>query len=174
MAERMQVFLTPDGLEVDVTDHFEIRRQRVFFDEVQLVLLHRQRGGGPVPWVFAGLAAMSGLMALPFSFDSDLRNGCLAVASVFALFAAAGFTLTSRVVTVYGKRARARIRYWRAGKAHEVYEEICRAAAAAQPPRSEALPPPLPPSSPSGLDSPLRAFDPLGDDRGDVGPHPVE
>lgn len=131
--ERMRVFRTEGALEVDSTDRYEIRRRRVFFDEVVLATLHRELGGGPYPWVFLAFALLGALLALPFSSEPTPRNIMLAVAAVFGLLSLVTFLLPSWIVTIYGKRARGKIRYrLREGKAREVYGEICRAAAEAQ------------------------------------------
>ena len=37
-------FLTPDGIDVDATQNYEVVRRRVFFDDVHLVTLHHERG----------------------------------------------------------------------------------------------------------------------------------
>jgi hypothetical protein len=109
MAERMRVFRTPEALELDTSDRYEIRRQRVFYDEIVLVTLHRERGGGPYPWFFGGLALIAGLLALAFSSASpQAYNVFLASAGLLALLSAAGFLLTSWIVTVFGIRTRAR------------------------------------------------------------------
>ena len=148
MAERMRVFRTPEALEIDTSDRYEIRRQRVFYDEIVLVTLHRERGGGPYPWFFGGLALIAGLLALAFS-SSDVDaayNVFLASAGLLGLFSVAGFLLTSWNVTVFGKRTRARIRYrLREGRARTVYDEIRQAAAVAQQRSAEVVQEPAPP-----------------------------
>lgn len=156
VGERMRVFRTPDALEVDSSDHYEIQRRRVFLDEVQLVTLHRGLGGGVYPWVLGGLTLLFGfiaavLFAVPDS--TEIRNGFLLATAVLAALAVASGFLPAWTVTVYGRRTRARMRYrFREAKAREVYAEICAAAAEAQ----QALaarqpPPPQPPPLPASL-----------------------
>jgi hypothetical protein len=83
--------------------------------------------------VFLAFALLGALLALPFSSEPTPRNIMLAVAAVFGLLSLVTFLLPSWIVTVYGKRARGKIRYrLRESKAREVYGEICRAAAEAQ------------------------------------------
>ena len=156
MTERMRVFRTPEALELDSSDRYEIRRQRVFYDEIVLVTLHRELGGGPYPWLFGGLALIAGLLALAFmSTGPEVYNVFLASAGGLALLSAAGFLLPSWIVTIFGKRTRARIRYrLRGNRAQTVYDEIRQAAAAAQTlpvatvqepaPPEPSPPPPLP------------------------------
>src|SRR5262249_31203720 len=44
-AERIRVYRTDEALEVVYVSSFQLTMRRVFFDEVQLVTLHRSRGG---------------------------------------------------------------------------------------------------------------------------------
>ncbi len=158
IAERVRVYHTAEALEIDLMEYYNVRRRRVFFDEVQLVTLHSKRGlvAGAVVW--GVLALLVGLAAAGVA-----KNG-----SSQALFAFLAATVTLAVaclvamlvpvwtITVFGKRTRARIRFrLRGGKALRVYEEICRATAEAQ--EAAALrfaaqrpqPPPLPPMPPT-------------------------
>lgn len=163
IAERMRVFRTPEALELDSSDRYEIRRQRVFYDEIVLVTLHRELGGGPYPWFFGGLAIIAGLLALAFSASAaepDVYRVFLASAGFLALLSAAGFLLPSWIVTVFGIRTRARIRYrMRGNRAQTVYDEIRQAAAAAQQSAVATAPSvvpdlPEPPPLPPDLSSP--------------------
>jgi hypothetical protein len=153
--ERLRVFRTDDALEVDSSDRFEIRRRRVFFDEVLLATLHRQLGGGPYPWTFASLALLAGLLSFAFASEPVALRITLGIAAGLAALAIAGFVLPAWIVTIYGKRARAKVRFrLREGKARAFYEDVCRSAAAAQralaerqsPPIVEATEVPLPPA----------------------------
>ena len=152
--ERMRVFRTDEALEVDSSDRYEIRRRRVFFDEVVLATLHRQWGGGPYPWSFASLALLAGLLSLAFTSEPIALGITLGIAGFLGVLALAGFLIPSWIVTVYGKRARARIRIrLREAKARTLYGEICRAAAEAQRALAERQSPPvvevpLPPPAP--------------------------
>jgi hypothetical protein len=138
VGERMRVFRTPDALEVDSSDHYEIQRRRVFLDEVQLVTLHRGLGGGVYPWVLGGLTLFTGFIAaVSFTIPdaTEIRNGFLLATAVLAALAVASGFLPAWTVTVYGRRTRARMRYrFREGKARAVYAEICAAVAEAQSP----------------------------------------
>ncbi|HYH47320.1 MAG TPA: hypothetical protein VEG34_16690, partial [Thermoanaerobaculia bacterium] len=44
LSERVRTYWTAEALEVDRADNYEIRRRRVFFDEILLVTLHNTRG----------------------------------------------------------------------------------------------------------------------------------
>lgn len=167
IAERMRVFRTPEALEVDSSDHYEIQRRRVFFDEVLLVTLHRGIGGGVWPWILGILALFGGLIgAIAFAADEATVGSALLIATgVLAALTVASVFIPAWTVTVYGRRTRARMRYrFREGKARGVYAEICAAAAEAQQALAERhrretpppAPPPLaPPTPPTPPDAPL-------------------
>lgn len=131
--ERVRVFWTDEALEVDQADNYEIRRRRVFFDEILLVTLHSTRGG-VMPWLLALLAVPCGLFALAFTGDeADVGRVFLVMAAVLGLLAAIVALLPIWVVTAFGRRTRARMNFrLREGRAREVYAEICRAAGQAQ------------------------------------------
>lgn len=165
LSERVRTYWTDEALEVDRADNFEIRRRRVFFDEILLVTLHNTRGFliSVLPLVLSLLFAA---MALATRDEPDASAGFWLGAAFFVAFAVGAALSPVWVVTVYGKRTRARIHFrLRQRKAREVYAEICRAAADAQralalrltpeipePPPSPPLPLPL---SDSGLPRPL-------------------
>jgi hypothetical protein len=154
LAERVRTYWTDEALEVDRLDNYEIRRRRVFFDEILLVTLHSARG------VLSSLLPL--ILALLCAFLAAVSNAEPAVSRVFwigaALFTglAVGIAMVPVwVVTVYGKRTRARMQFRLGeGKARRVYAEICRAASdaqralatrlAAEAPEPPPPPPPLP------------------------------
>jgi len=153
IAERVRVYRTAEALEIDLMEYYNIRRRRVFFDEVQLVTLHSKRGLvlGAAAW--GVLALLVGLAAAGVAKKGTSRDllAFLAVAAALALRSLASLLMPVWTVTVFGKRTRARIRFrLRGGKALRVYEEICQATAEAQ--EAAALrfaaqrpqPPPLP------------------------------
>ena len=156
IAERVRVYRTAEALEIDQMEYYNIRRRRVFFDEVELVTLHSKRGmvAGAV---FCGiLALLVGISASPGGRDAG--SVLFSVAGAFALGCLISLLAPVWTVTVFGKRTRARIRFrMRGGKARRVYEDICRATAeaqeeaalrfAAQVPQPPPLPlmPPMPP-----------------------------
>jgi hypothetical protein len=133
LTERVRTYWTDEALEVDLADHYEIRRRRVFFDEILLVTLHSKRGG-LLPWVPVILVLPVLFMALIASTVGPNPVGIVSI-PVVVLLALAGilFLTPVWVVTVYGKRTRARMHFrMRQGKARSVYAEICRAANDAQ------------------------------------------
>lgn len=132
--ERVRVFWTDEALEVDQADNYEIRRRRVFFDEILLVTLHSTRGGGVLPWLLALLALPCGLFSLTFTGEeADVGRVFLVMAAVLGMLAAVVALLPVWVVTAFGRRTRARMNFrMREGRAREVYAEICRAAGETQ------------------------------------------
>jgi signal transduction histidine kinase len=132
LSERVRVYWTGEALEVDRLDQYEIRRRRVFFDEVLLVTLHAGRTALPI--VFPLLMAMLfGLLALVARAEASVSRGLLVVTAFFAAWTVTAAALPVWIVTVYGKRTRARMHFrLKQGKAREVYAEICRAASDAQ------------------------------------------
>jgi hypothetical protein len=132
ISERVRVYRTPDAVELDQIDQYQIFRKRVFFDEVRLVTLHAKRGAG-TGWVLLILGLLLGLLSLPMRSEPVLARTFQGTAAGFVLVGIAVLLMPVWVVTVFGKRSRARVAY-RLGekKAREVYGEICRAAAEAQ------------------------------------------
>jgi hypothetical protein len=152
LADRCRVYRTAEALEVDLIDSYQIQRRRVFFDEVQLVTLHSRRG----VWRTAlGLALLAVAAVLGAAADNSLstRNLLYGSALVLALLAGLSAIIPAWIVTVFGKRTRARMNFsFRSGRARRVYDEICLAAATAQAAVSQEPPEPLPmPPEPSSL-----------------------
>lgn len=147
-SERVRVFWTDEALEVDQADNYEIRRRRVFFDEILLVTLHSTRGG-VLPWVLALLAVPCGLFALAFTGEeADAGRVFLVMAIVLGALAAIAALLPVWVVTAFGRRTRARMNFrLREGRARAVYAEICRAAGETQRALAERLAAEAPPAS---------------------------
>jgi len=155
----VRVYRTPEAIEVEQVDQYQIFRKRVFFDEVRLVTLHSKRGIG-AGWILLILGLLLGLLALTTRDESALSLVSVGIAAGCVVGGVSALLMPVWVVTVCGKRTRARVAY-RAGekKAREAYGEICRAAAEAQralareaavegdfpaPPPPQAIPPPLP------------------------------
>ncbi|HEX3531685.1 MAG TPA: hypothetical protein VH988_31890 [Thermoanaerobaculia bacterium] len=157
IAERVRVYRTAEALEIDRMEYYNIRRQRVFFDEVQLVTLHAKRGltVGAVAWGVLALLVGLATSGVARNGTAPVFSAFLAVTAALALGSLISMLAPVWTVTVFGKRTRARIRFrLRGGKARRIYEEICRATAEAQ--EEAALrfaaqrpqPPPLPPLPP--------------------------
>jgi hypothetical protein len=132
LATRQVVYRTPHGIEIDELDHFEIVRKRVFYDDVLLVTYHRQPSWGYV--VFMGVAMLFfGFLAAISSSLPPLAATFFAIAALALIFGVMRFQLQVDVVTVFGRRSKASIRYpYRKAFARRIFNEISANAAAAQ------------------------------------------
>ena len=132
LAERVRVYRTEDGLEVDRYDYGEVRRQRLPFAEVRLVTLH-SRTGGALAWVAAATALLlAGLAALLQSVPPALY-AFAGVAFAVGLVAGASFVVPTWTVTVYGRRTAARLAFrLREEKARRTFAELGRQVSEAQ------------------------------------------
>jgi hypothetical protein len=132
LSERVRVYWTEKALEVDSLESYEIRRRRVFFDEVLLVTLH-SRLGGMLPWWPLGFAAMIGFSAALLRSEPDASRILTWMALGLLAIGAVLFFTPLWVVTVFGRRTRARMQF-RLGerKARDLFAQICQAADEAQ------------------------------------------
>jgi len=135
LATRQRVYRIANGLEVDDIDHHEVSRRRVFFDDVVGVSHHRAVG-----WIF--VVAMSILAGMFLSIavlliatagvngDGARMTGYTfaIIASPFVLAVMARIVLQIDVVTVYGRRTRAIMKFhFRKKRARAVLDEIIEA-----------------------------------------------
>jgi hypothetical protein len=166
LATRQIVYETDNGIEIDEVDHFELQRKRVFFEDVLLVTKHHYTGVGfVVTTLLIGIA----FVAIGLLTRESVAIGIFtAFAAPFLLAAIVRVALGVEVVTVFGKRSRARMRFtFRKAAANRVYAEITAKARdaqrrleaelrAAEPPPPAAPPQddvPMPPGG--GIDTPL-------------------
>jgi hypothetical protein len=144
-------YMTNDGIDLDQSVNYEVVRRRVFFDDVQLVTLHRERG-----MVFMVLAGAWGLLWTAIAIfivaiDTDAWEAALVFLALGAP-AVIGFLLRlalgREVVTIFGRRSKASLRFgvFRKQRARDVYGTVCAAvrraqgrAARAEMPAPEAL-----------------------------------
>jgi hypothetical protein len=125
-AERVRVYRTDEALEVAYISTFDVSLRRLFFDEVQLVTLHRARGSRTL-WLLIVLSALCALGTLIAWSTPEIFSGFVTVTVI--VFAWTLFTalIPSSIVTAYGGRGRARIRFlYRPEKARRVYDDLCR------------------------------------------------
>lgn len=132
-AERVRVYRTDEALEVAHISSFEVSLRRVFFDEVQLVTLHRARDTRTLALLIL-LAALCAAGLLAVGTSRGPIQYVLAAALVFTGGWALGFAVVPAwVVTTFGKRTRARVRFpFRQDRARAVYGDICQCAGEAQ------------------------------------------
>ncbi|MHC5059107.1 MAG: hypothetical protein ACYTKD_31005 [Planctomycetota bacterium] len=109
---RQTVFVVDDGIEVDELDGYEVTRRRVFWEDVLLVTYHRKIGVA-FPLVTGVAAALFGLMAI--SIGSANATAGVTTAAIFCLPFVVAFALRLAlgvdVVTVFGRRTMARMRF---------------------------------------------------------------
>jgi hypothetical protein len=151
---RQRVYRIADGLEVDDIDHYEVSRRRVYFDEVTAITYHAQRG-----WIVAVILSLLALalFAVALMIGSSeviaatifgVLGGMLAIPAVIKLL------VPARIVTVFGKRTKAVMRFaLRHERARSTYEELVgeihrrqealRLEAEGMPSSSEAFPLPV-------------------------------
>ncbi len=162
---RVRVYLRGDAIEVEEASVNEIERRRVYFDDILLLTYHRERGKAAL--IILGII----LVVLGLSMVAELssRTPEAAIGSgfwfvvLFFIFIVR-LTMGVDVITVYGRRTMARIKFfWRKGRARRVYQELAekieahqvqaaraKAAAAPKPPPPLSLgsmEPPPPPAS---------------------------
>lgn len=155
-------FLTPSGIDVDSTQNYEVVRRKVFFDDVHLVTIHRERGIAflIVTGVFATF--FTGLAILIVAIETSAWPWALPFLAIGLMFAVAFLLRASMgrdVITVFGRRSKAVLRFGSLGqnRAREVYGQICSAVRRAQsaiptaPPQAPAMSPdiPMPPDLPA-------------------------
>jgi len=125
-AERVRVYRTDEALEVAYISTFDVSLRRLFFDEVQLVTLHRARGSRTL-WLLIALSALCALGTLISWSTPVLGNGFLTVTVIVLAWTLGTALIQSSIITAYGGRARVRIRFlYRPGRARRVYDDLCR------------------------------------------------
>jgi len=163
LIQRERIYAVPDGIEVEVDERIDVSCRRVLYDDVLLVTYHREHG--------ALFLTLSGLFSLGFIalviYLSTLGAPGVVVAVMFGLFGlpfVIAFLVRAiwgvDVITVFGRRSKAAIRYRvRKRRAREVHDLVCAAVrnahqkladeyAASPVPRSP-IPVPLPPLPPT-------------------------
>jgi hypothetical protein len=134
IATRQIIYQTDYALEIDEIDQFEIARRRVYFDDILLVTMHSRVG-------VAFAVTMSVFAVLLLSIAAALQYGNEATAAMwfagfsapFILGLATRLLLKQDVITVYGRRSKAALRFtFRKTYALEKYQEICDLARRAQ------------------------------------------
>ena len=180
---RESVYELEDGLEVEMMENYEVMRKRVLFEEVLLVTYHREKG----IW-FILLTTLAGgfFLLMGVSVASVQRTGTiwpvlfiwLILAFPFLFFAALRAIMGVDVVSVFGKRSKASVRFaYRKKRAREVYvrivsrvrqaqraleREMAQTTAAAVPQAPAPEMPPFPAADLSPFDTPDNSGGALG------------
>ena len=128
--ERESVYELPDGIEIESTANYEVVRRRVLFEDVLLITYHREMGF----W----FVVLNGLVGAFFLFMGLLvvsaqRTGSvwpyltpwLVLAFPFLLAATLRMFLGVEVISIFGRRSKAQIRFtYRKQRARELYGRI--------------------------------------------------
>src|SRR5439155_26123682 len=124
LASRQSIYETPDALEIESVEQYEVSCRRVLFEDVLLVTYHRETGWGIVVanlFIFLVFFLISGLIysgsgAIP----ATLIAAALGVPSLLLVFIR--LILKVDVVSVFGRRSKAVLRYaYRKRRARETY-----------------------------------------------------
>lgn len=129
--QRERIYAVPDGIEVEVDERIDVSARRVLYDDVLLVTYHRERG--TLYLTLTGIFSL-GFLALVI-YLSTLGDAAMAVGIVFGSFGIPfliAFLVRAifgvDVITVFGRRSKAAIRYRvRKRRAREVHDLICAA-----------------------------------------------
>jgi hypothetical protein len=132
---RAAIYQVEDGLEIETSEQYDIVQRRVLFDDVLMVTIHREKGllylflTGVLAAFFLGI----GLLILSVNIDAWPAALIFGVFGVPALLAfLIRLFLGVDVVTIFGRRSKANIRFaLRKRRAREVYGAICAAVRAA-------------------------------------------
>lgn len=150
LVTRHVVYATDIALEVDEQDNFSINRKRVFFEDVLLVTLHERIGIAPI-FFSLGFGAVLMLFAVVAGGVAGWETAIVAM-----LFLINGFIrirMKESIVTVFGRRSRARIRFAIShARAQRLYDEICERVRRAQ----AEVNPPAEPEPPQEASWPVR------------------
>jgi len=134
---RVRVYQTAEGLDVETHEHFEVANTRVFYEDVQLVTIHREYG--TLYLMLTGLFSFGFLML--FAYMATLGEAGIIAGSVIFIMIGLPFTVAFLtrafwgvdVVTVFGRRSKATLRFrFRKRHSREVYGKICALVRAAQ------------------------------------------
>ncbi len=128
LASRQAVYETADGVEVESTEQYELSRRRVLFEDVLLVTYHRETGW---PVVVANIFVF--LVFFMIGGSIIAANGSVPAALIVAAFGVPSLllilvrlTLKVDVVTLFGRRSKAAIRFpFRKQRARETYGHLC-------------------------------------------------
>lgn len=153
LASRKKVFLIPDALEVDEASFLRIERTRVYFDDVLALTRHAQVGVffailmGLCTLLFGGIA-LAVLGASPSEPAVAIAFAC--AAAPFAIALVLRLAMKVDVITVYGKRTKARMMFsFRKGRARQIYEDLARRIRSRQDSIANSVLPPPPPPAPA-------------------------
>ena len=155
---RRKIYDVGDALEVDELMMASIERTRVYFDDVLLVTYHRMFGTLYVVTTALGAGFFLGICLLTMAYSNKPSPVPALLGLPFLFFLVLRLIYRVDVVTVFGRRSRARIRFsFQKARAQDLFRDLAgrirnrQAEVAASIPPSPRTPPlsqEPPPSSP--------------------------
>lgn len=124
---REVVWETPDGLEVETRDQYDVARKAVLFEDVMLVTYHRQLGVMFFVLNALGLGFFLMMMSILMSMKENTAGAVFGLLGVpFLIAMAARAILKVDVVTVFGRRSKVAMPFsFRKQRARLLYGSIC-------------------------------------------------
>jgi hypothetical protein len=120
---RQAVYATDSALEIDEQDNFQIVRKRVFFEDVLLVTMHERMA---ILAIFASLGFGAFLVLIGVIAGGAAGWMMGGLGALFVGYGLLRISMKASVITVFGRRSRARIRFaLRKDRAQRLYDEIC-------------------------------------------------
>jgi hypothetical protein len=137
LVAREAIWQLPDGLEIQSKENYEVVRRRVLYEDIVFVTFHRRYGVGYL--LITGLLALL-FLTIAIAIIASMGFSAWPATIVFVVIgfpALIAFALRLMfrvdVITVFGKRTKAAIRFrLRKKRAREVYAQIVAAVQTAQ------------------------------------------
>lgn len=142
VSSQWKVYRSPDAIETEELEGYDVVRKRVLLDEVLLVTLHRTIGW-PFVVTMVVLVLLCALITLGVAAVDRTVGLAVGAALVLPLLVllVLRLVLGVEVVTVFGKRTKAEIHFWfRKRRAREVFSLVCRLARERQQARTALTP----------------------------------
>jgi hypothetical protein len=126
-SSREMVWETPDGLEIETRDQYDITRKAVLFEDVQLVTYHRQFGVVFFVLNSVGMLFFLMMMGILMSMNENVAGAIFGLLAVpFLIAMAIRAVMKVDVVTVFGRRSKAVMHFsFKKQRARQVYGAIC-------------------------------------------------
>ncbi|HET7437808.1 MAG TPA: hypothetical protein VFN10_24090 [Thermoanaerobaculia bacterium] len=128
LATRERIYELPDGLEIDANEQYEVSRKRVFYTDVQLVTIHREKGVAfpLINYAFSAIWFLFAAIAFANGGDVILPSVFLAIGMPTFILGTLRVIYGMDVVTVFGRRSKATVKFWfRKSAARALYGRLC-------------------------------------------------
>ena len=122
---RRKIYDVGDALEVDELMMGSIERTRVYFDDVLLVTYHRMFGTIFVVCTALGAGFVLGICLLTMAYSNKPSPVLALLGLPFLFFLVLRLIYRVDIITVFGRRSRARIRFsFRKERAQELFRKL--------------------------------------------------